>query len=320
MDPLWIVIIILISYIVLYDILRPLVVYGVISNILLKHHLVRKDKNHWARGQCSDPTNYEQMKMWETGLEWADKNKDKCHEVSIESDGFKLFGEFYDFKKDMTVMIIPGRTETLQYSYFYATAYEKLGFNIFVMDKRAHGNSDGKFEDCGQYSYVDFIRWAELLHNQFNCDDITIHGICVGCAPATFALANENCPPYIKRFVADGMFRTFSETFKNHMLLDKRAIFPALPFMIMRAKLQLKIDIRTNGPIYQIGKVKVPTLFIYTMLDKFSTPEQAKALYEKCGAEKKKLVFFEHGGHSHILYNNPEEYVETIDKFIKETA
>ena len=320
MDPLWIVIIILASYIVLYDLIRPIVIYSIVSNILLKHHLVRKDKTWWARGKCSEETNYEQMKMWEAGIEWGNKNKDKCHEVSIVSDGLNLFGEFYDFKKDKTVMIIPGRTETLQYSYFYAIAYEKLGFNIFVMDKRAHGNSDGKFEDCGQYSYIDQIRWAEFLHETFGCNDITIHAICVGCATATFALASDKCPPYIKRFVADGMFRTFAETFKNHMKLDKRETFPALPFMVMRAKAQLKIDIYRNGPIYQIQKVKVPTLFIYTLLDKFSTPEQAKALYEKCGAEKKKLVFFEHGGHSHILYNEPDKYIQTIDEFIKETA
>ena len=169
-----------------------------IGRILYRSHLVRKHPEDWGRDRCSDPTNYEQFLMCNEGLEWGEENNEFVQEVDIVSEGFHLYGEFYDFKKDKTVIIVPGRTETIQYSYYFAKAYKDVGFNILVIDKRAHGKSEGMYEEGGQFSHVDLIAWAKHIHKKFNCNDITLHGICIGGSTCTFAYASNDLPEYVK--------------------------------------------------------------------------------------------------------------------------
>lgn len=312
--------IISVSLLFLFEVVKPIVVGYIVGRILYRNHLVRKEPTDWGRDRCSDPTNYEQVLMWNAGLKWGEENKDYCTPVDIMSEGFHLFGEFYDFKKDKTVIIVPGRTETLQYSYYFAIPYKELGFNILVIDKRAHGWSDGKYEDAGQFSHVDLLRWSEFIHEKFGVNDITLHGICIGGSTCSFAFASKDRPEYLKRFVADGLFATFYETFKNHMIDQHRPVFPYCHTTMFWAKVYTKANLTHNGPRYQVGKMGGSVLFLYSKEDIFSTPEQAHELYEKCSAKKKELVFFDKGCHSHILINNPEKYRETIRKFVEETS
>lgn len=316
---LLILVIVLASLLFLLDVAKPIFVGFYVGRILFRNHLIRKHKEDWGRDRCSDPTNYEQVLMWNDGLAWGEENKDFCTPVDIISEGFHLYGEFYDFKKDKTVIIVPGRTETLQYSYYFARPYKELGFNVLVIDKRAHGWSEGTYEDGGQYSHVDLLNWAKYLHERFNVNDITLHGICIGASTCVFAFASKDLPEYVKRLVADGVFTTFYDTFKNHMIDQHRQTFPYCRLTMWWGKRYTKADLTHNGPRYQMKNITKPVLFLYSKLDLFSTPDQAHELYEKCNAKKKELVFFDKGCHSHILFNNPEKYRESIKKFMEET-
>lgn len=315
MKPEIVVIIVLASFILLYDVIRPLIIASIVGKMIYTKHLVRKNPDDWGRDRCSAPDNYEQMIMWQTGLKWGEENKAYCEPVSIVSDGLKLYGEFYNFFQKRTVIIIPGRTESLQYSYYFARPYHELGFNILVIDKRAHGWSEGKYEDGGEHSYVDIIGWIKLLHDEYGCNDISLHAICIGSSTALFAYVSDECPDYVTHMVADGMFRTFKETFVNHMKVERRPIFPYANFAMMYAKHYAKCDLVRNGPIYQIDKVKKPFLFLYSKTDKFSTPKQAEALFKKCGTDKKELVWFDHGAHSHLLITDPIKYKYALAEF-----
>ena len=302
------------SIIILFLILKPIILGFVIGNYIYKGQLVRKTPESWGR-RCSDPDDYEQHLMWDKGLEWEIENRRFKKEVSIQSDGFKLAGEYFDWGYDKAVIIVPGRTESLCYSYFYAPSYQRAKCNVLVIDKRSHGLSEGKYEDNGQHSYVDLLVWTELLHGQFGINDITYHGICIGCSLCCFALASPDCPEYVKRFINDGMYETFFITFKKHMQKEKRAIFPYCYTAMAMGLFKAKANFFTDGPKKQIKSVKVPTLFIYTDKDEFSTPDQAHRLYESCPAEKK-LCFFHKGRHSHVRYHNEEEYDALVKNWL----
>jgi hypothetical protein len=55
---------------------------------------------------------------------------------------------------------------------------------------------------------------------------------------------------------------------------------------------------------------------LHSREDKFSPPERAKKMYDKCTA-KKKLVRFDRGAHSRVRINNPESYDGAIEDFIR---
>ena len=281
-----------------------------------KKELVRTDKSKWNR-ECSAPDNEEQLRMHNTGLEWAEPFKDKIKEVHIVNDNLNLYGEFFDFGSKKCAILLQGRTESLLYCYYYAKPYKEMGYNILVVDSRAHGASDGKYNCVGLKEYKDIIAWATYLNKELGQEEIILHGICIGASTALYAA--HYGPDFIKAVVTDGMYINFYETFKNHMIVDHRPIFPFMGEIALIMRLKAHVNMK-KGPINIIDKFNKPILFLYSKEDKFSLPPKSEILYEKCGSKNKKIVWFDHGAHSHIRINNLEKYDNSIKEFIKENS
>lgn len=290
-----------------------------ISKKVYRTQLVRTEPEKWGR-VCSAPENEEQLAMWNDGIKWADLYRQKVIEVETQNDGFKLYGEYFDFGADKCIIILPGRCESLIYSYYFAEPYQKAGFNVLVVDTRCHGKSDGTYNTIGVKESGDVIAWSKLMHEKFGNEQVWYHGICIGTASAIFALTNKNCPDYVKGFITEGCFVSFRETFKRHMIADKRPLFPVLDLVMLHINHYTKTNVYRDKPISAIKKIppEKRVLFLYGKQDIFSLPQKSQLLFEACNATDKKLVWFEKGGHSHLRINNRQEYDNAIINFFKD--
>ncbi len=290
-----------------------------ISKRVYKTQLVRTEPEKWGR-VCSAPENEEQLQMWNAGIEWANQYREKVTEVETQNDGFKLYGEYFDFGGDKCVIILPGRCESLVYSYYFAAPYKKAGFNVLVVDTRCHGKSDGIYNTIGVKESSDVIAWSKLLHEQFGNKEVWYHGICIGTASAIFAITKNDCPEYVKGFITEGCFVSFRETFKRHMIADKRPLFPVLDLVMLHINRHTKTNVYRDKPISAIKKIapEKRVLFLYGKQDIFSIPQKSQLLFDACSSNDKKLVWFEKGGHSHLRINNTQEYDNAIINFFKD--
>ena len=280
--------------------------------------LVRTSPEKWGRS-CSFPDDAEQVQMWNDGVAWMEKNKERITQLQIENDGFQLFGEYFDFGQDRCVIILPGRCESLIYSYYFAPPYEKAGFNVLVIDTRCHGKSDGKYNTIGVQESGDVLAWAKLAHEQFGNKEIYIHGICIGTSSGLFAMEEGRCPEYLRGLVTEGCYVSFSETFKRHMMALNRPTFPVLQLAMRQIYRHTGTNVYKQKPIAAIKKIRPDSrvLFLYGEKDIFSIPEKSRELYAACVAEDKKLVWFDKGGHSHLRINNTEKYDQAIKEFFE---
>lgn len=290
-----------------------------ISKKVYHQQLVRTDKDKWGR-VCSAPENEEQLAMWNSGINWANTNRDFVKEVEIENDGFKLYGEYFDFGAKRCVIIIPGRCESLMYSYYFAPPYQKADFNVLVVDTRCHGKSDGTYNTIGVKESSDIIAWSKFVNERFGNEEVWYHGICIGTASAIFAMINRECPDFVKGFVTEGCFVSFRETFKRHMIADKRPLFPVLDLVMLHINHHTGTNVYTDKPIRAIKKLKkdARVLFLYGEKDIFSIPKKSQQLFNACSAEDKKIIWFSKGGHSHLRINNTEKYDLEIINFFKD--
>ena len=288
----------------------------VVAHVIYKDKLVRTNQDKWSR-KCSCPNDEEQVEMFEIGLKWAEQYKDNIKEVDIYNDGFHLFGELFDLNKKKTAIILPGRMESLLYSYYYAKPYVDAGFNVLVIDTRSHGLSEGKYNSVGLLEYRDVIAWIKMLEDKFNQEEVVIHGVCIGASTGVFAVVDKDAPKSVKGIVVDGMYQTFYETFRTHVKEEKKPGWPFLNFIMHFMKRDMNVDAKNNGPIYVVDKIQKPILFIYSLEDKFSLPQKSEELVKKCQSKQKEVKVFEHGGHSHVRINNQEEYDKTIQEFLK---
>ncbi|MBR4761685.1 MAG: alpha/beta hydrolase [Clostridia bacterium] len=288
----------------------------ILSSIIYTKLLIRTSKKKWGR-ECSIPEDEEYLRMFNEGIKWDEKYRDKKIQVDIKNGRFHLFGEYFNFGGDKAVIIIAGRMESLLYSYFFAEAYRAAGYNVLVIDNRAHGLSSGIVNSLGYREYKDILAWGKFLHEKKGNNGIVLHGICIGASTALFALTNKRCPDYFSALVAEGMYPTFGESFKNHMREDDHPIFPFAMGTEFYMWAISGANVVTDGPIKRIRNMQKPILFLHSKKDVFSTPDKAELLYSLCPSKNKKIVWFDKGIHSRIRINNAEKYDKVIIDFLK---
>lgn len=286
-----------------------------ISKRVYNEQLVRTSPEKWGR-VCSAPDNEEQMQMWNDGVAWMKQNRDHLIEVDIENDGFHLYGEYFDFGGDRCVIILPGRCESLIYSYYFAPPYQQAGCNVLVIDTRSHGKSEGTYNSIGVQESRDVKAWAELVCERFGNKQVYIHGICIGTSAGLFAMAREDCPACIAGIVTEGCYVSFRETFKRHMIADKRPLFPVLDTVMWLIKKHTGTNVYKDKPLAAVKKIHQRALFLFGEQDIFSIPEKSQQLYDACASRDKQIVWFKKGGHSHLRINNPQKYDSAIVAFL----
>ena len=314
---LWAIILIIVaSVLVGGGLIFSIILTFYIANQVYLNTLVRKSPEHWGR-VCSAPDHPEQSKMWDDGLEWGKENKQYMTEVSIKSEeGFKLVGEFFNFGHNRTVIILSGRCECCWYSYYYALPYQKAGYNVLVIDARAHGNSEGKYSTAGIKESDDVVRWMEFLNKEYNQEKFALHCICIGATAGLLAATSPRGKHLVEKICLDGAYISFKESYKQHYKAKGHALFPVYYEIWVLFRLFTGVSVNKSYPLKIIKNVDVPILFIFGKKDIFSLKEKSELLINAYPHEKV-VKWFEEGSHSHLRFANTSEYDETIISFMK---
>ncbi len=288
----------------------------VVAWIIYRTLLMRTEPEKWGRAM-SMPEDREYAELYAQAEAWREEHGDVRKDAEVTSGKLHLFGEYYDFGRDRAVIILSGRMESCIYGCHYAEPYRKAGYNVLTIDGRAHGLSDGKINSLGYKEYRDVIEWAKMLHDREGNRSVILHGICIGASTAVFTATSPDCPDYVRGIIADGMYQRFLDSFRNHMIADNHPLFPVMWEAMMWIRLVSGADVVFDGPFRRIRKMNRPVLFLHSREDKFSTPDKAQELYDMCPSDKK-IVWFEHGGHSRIRAVTPELYDEAIVSYLAE--
>lgn len=314
--PSWFIILAAVAIIIIGGFAAMIFITYPISKNVYMEYLVKTSDDKWGRN-CSAPDNEEQMQMWETGNKWAFENKESMTEVSIKNGDLSLFGEYYDFGGDTCAVILPGRCECLQYSYYFAKPFHDAGLNILVIDSRCHGKSDGKYSSIGLYEAEDLKKWIEFTKKEYGINKFWLHGICVGSAAVLLAASSNDCPDGIDGIILEGCFTDFRESFKQHMIEKKKPVFPVLDLVMYNIYRYAKVNVIKKSPLNAVKNIHCPILFLFGKKDVFSLPPKSQKLFDNCISSHKKLVWFDKGSHSHLRINNTEKYDNEIKEYIK---
>lgn len=250
--------------------------------------------------------------------EWI--NTQKTEKLSITSfDGLKLCATFLPAKTQSNKFILAfhgyrskGLNEFSAISYFY----HNKGYNVLIVDDRAHGESEGKYIGFGCLDYKDCISWIKYIVNRFGEDiDIFLHGISMGASTVLMA-SGEDLPKCIKGIIADCGFTCPWDVFEHILKRDYHLPpFPLLPATSSLCKFLAGYGFRERSTIDQVSKTDIPILFIHGEKDTFVPTYMSKQNYKACSSEKE-LLIIEGAGHAESYYSSTKEYEEALNKFI----
>jgi len=252
----------------------------------------------------------------------------KCKEVLAQmpqedlyiqsQDGLKLHATYFPCEGSKKIVIcFHGYTsEGLNDYSTLAIFYKENGYNLLIVDERAHGKSEGTYIGFGCLDRYDARLWIDTMIEKLGEDcKIVLHGDSMG-GSTVLMTTGLDLPPQVKAAVSDCAFTSawdvFSSVLKNMYHLPP---FPLLNISNGMVKKRAGYALDECNAKTEVAKAKIPVLFIHGDSDSFVPCSMVYELYDACQTEKK-LVVIKGAGHVESCYRDAEEYEGAVRSFI----
>ncbi|MBQ2955324.1 MAG: alpha/beta hydrolase [Clostridia bacterium] len=242
------------------------------------------------------------------------QNPETVHITS--HDGLKLAGHYIDAGRKRTLILVHGyRSRAYRDFSCVAEYYHSLGFNLLLIDQRAHGESEGKYITFGIKERFDCVRWAEYIDQRVG-GEIFLDGISMGAGTVLMASA-EKLPGSVHGILADCGFTSPGEIMLKVMETDLKIRCRPLFWIVAQI-----IRLRAGFGVYEFStpeamKVnRLPVFFLHGTDDKFVPCRMTEEAHAACTAEKT-LLLIEGAGHGTSYLKEPERCKEALRGFLE---
>ena len=260
-----------------------------------------------------DPDGTQGYADWYHSLQWRD--------VSITSfDGLRLSAQYLAQGSKNTVILVHGYRVTGVIMLRYARYYQNRGYNILLIDQRAHGDSEGRWISYGYNERHDLAGWVnDILENDPE-QTIVLHGESMGAATILQYLGayavNDAVPKNIAAAVSDCSFTDAKRALKlANQAWYKIPEFPFFRLSCILDRLFMGYDFSEVSPIELVKEIKIPVLFVHGKADKALPYTMSEQLYQEKTGEKD-ILLVEGAGHARSYSTAPQLYEKTLDQFL----
>jgi pimeloyl-ACP methyl ester carboxylesterase len=193
-----------------------------------------------------------------------------------------------------------------------ALVYHRAGFNVLMLDLRAHGESEGDRITAG-YREVRDVRGALswLGKRGFDPEDVVLHGWSLGGAAVMQAAPGRG----VAAVVEEAAYADLPPLLRER--LPEAGGLPAFfnPGIFLMGRLFLGIDPRAVRPVEearQLYREGVPFMIIHSRDDEMIPFEHAESL----AAAHPEATFWEIKGYGHVAAHAHPEYRERLLAFL----
>lgn len=191
------------------------------------------------------------------------------------------------------------------------------GFNVLLVDQRAHGESEGKYLTFGVNERFDCLSWASYAAERFGNDvKIYLYGISMGAATVLMASALP-LPKSVSGIVADCGY-TSPKAIICSVLRDHHV--PAAPVYAVAclgARLFCGFDLDSASALDALSRSHIPVLFIHGDDDRFVPCHMSRENFEASAAEHKKLLIVHNAGHGLSYMLDRPAYLSALHSFLE---
>lgn len=287
-------------------------VSAVIATQLYRKMLTRTGVEKTAQERQAKMTP-EQLAAQAQAQELVDTLERAPHEQwSIQSgDGLTLRARMIPaaVSTDRYALCVHGYTATgsREYAVFF-DFYTRLGYNLLLVDNRAHGKSEGEAIGMGVLDSHDVRAWIDELNRRTGGRSrIVLHGVSMGAA-TVLTVAGRPLPEQVLGVLADCAYTSVWDQFRYQL----KEMFGLPPFPVLYVassvcRLRAGYGFHAFSPLDAVRDAQRPILFVHGLADTFVPTHMGQALYNACTADKD-LLLVPGAGHAASYRTDPAGY------------
>lgn len=239
--------------------------------------------------------------------------------VVTSYDGLRLFGKCYIASADAPWLImLHGYRSGAERDFCGGLKFGiASGFNVLLVDQRAHGKSEGKCLTFGIKERYDCLTWTNYVISQAggSCK-IALYGMSMGAATVLMA-AGSGLPKNVACIVADCGYTSPKAIIKKVIREMHYPVFPTYALVRLGGMLFGGFDIEEYSAVQAMEKCDIPVLFIHGDDDRFVPCDMGRENHRHCRAEGKKLLIVPNAGHGMSYMSDKRAYLGTVSEFLK---
>jgi len=221
-------------------------------------------------------------------------------------------------RADRVIILVHGRNASKQNAISgklpeLAAELHQVGFNVLLLDLRAHGDSEGKRYTYGVNEQRDVLGAVDyLLELGFEPGKIAVLGISLGGAAVIGASARE---PAIGALVVESTFSDLQDLVAPNWKKESGLPMFFLPGVYWMWQILFGFNPRDVKPAEDIVRVAPrPVLIIHSKTDEMIPVNHAQHL--ATAVPHAQLVLFDNCDHAEIFRDKPEDYLDVLLPFL----
>lgn len=241
--------------------------------------------------------------------------------VSIKSfDGLKLYGYIIPAEKetDKVLMCVHGYRANGLYEFGSRLKFlHELGYNLLVVDDRAHGRSEGRFIGFSILDSRDVLTWGDFLKERYGEDiKLYLYGISMGAATVLAATVRMQEILKVQGVIADCGFSSGWEEIayqlKGRFHLPK---WPILYISDMWIKILGHYSLKDYEAKKEISAYDGRLLIIHGGSDDFVPTFMSKEIEDAANCDKR-VCIIPNAEHAMSHTMDPEKYEDELKRFL----
>lgn len=199
-----------------------------------------------------------------------------------------------------------------------AAEFHYQGYNVMMVDFRAHGNSSGNTTTIG-IREAEEVKLAYEYVQQKGEKNIFLYGSSMGAVVVSRAVAVYTLNP--SGVLLEMPFASTQSHIRARLrnmgfssLIEKPFSFFVTFWMGIEGGMK---TFKHQMPYYA-SQITCPVLMQWGVNDTYSLKNETDKIYNAIASPKKKLVVYDHAGHESLLQNDPAKWRLEVEKFFKE--
>ena len=219
----------------------------------------------------------------------------------------------WGFKKKGTVILFHGHGSCKSALIRESEAFYKLGYNILMVDFRAHGNSEGNVCTIGMEEAKDVKAAYDYIQHKGE-KNIILYGISLGASTELHAIAQYHLKP--AKLILEMPFGSLYDAVKGKIRMMKLPEQPLAALLTFWGGTEHLFWAFNMKPAEDARFVNCPVLLQWGLNDNRVTVNETNQIYKNLGSHNKLLMKYVLSGHESLLKKEPVKWIKTVGDFL----
>lgn len=196
-----------------------------------------------------------------------------------------------------------------------AVFFYNKGYNVLMVDLRAHGNSQGEVCTIG-YNESKDVKAAYDYIAATEKNEIVLWGVSLGAAVIMKAMYDYPIKP--TKVILEMPFATLLDAVKGRVKMMGLPQQPISSLLTFWGGTEQGFWAFGHNPMYYAEKISCPVLLQWGLKDPRVTEEETNIIFKHLASHNKLLIKYANSGHQSLCKNEPEKWEQTVNGFLNQ--